>query len=62
MIMTETPDISIIVPVYDEEESIRELSEWIDKVNRENNLSYEIIFIDDGSKDTSWQVIESLIN
>jgi len=60
MIMTEIPDISIIVPVYDEEESIRELSEWIDKVNRENNLSYEIIFIDDGSKDTSWQVIESL--
>jgi len=60
--MTEIPDISIIVPVYDEEESIRELSEWIDKVNRENNLSYEIIFIDDGSKDTSWQVIESLIN
>ena len=60
MIMTEIPDISIIVPVYDEEESIKELSDWIDKINRENNFSYEIIFVDDGSKDTSWQVIESL--
>ncbi|MGD9327812.1 MAG: glycosyltransferase family 2 protein [Cyclobacteriaceae bacterium] len=54
------PDISIVVPVFDEEESIQELSEWIDKVNVENKLSYEIIFIDDGSKDSSWEIIESL--
>ena len=58
--MSEIPDISIIVPVFDEEESIQELSEWIDTVNVENQLSYEVIFIDDGSKDSSWKIIESL--
>jgi len=58
--MAEIPDISIIVPVFDEEESIPELSAWIGRVMKENAFSYEIIFIDDGSKDTSWKVIESL--
>ena len=58
--MSEIPDISIVVPVFDEEESIQELSDWIDRVNVENKLSYEIIFIDDGSKDSSWKIIESL--
>ena len=58
--MNNTPDLSIIIPVYDEEESITELSEWIDRVNRENDYSYEIIFIDDGSKDASWEIIASL--
>jgi len=60
--MQETPDISVIIPVLDEEESITELSNWIDKVLQENHLSYEIIFIDDGSKDDSWKVIEGLTN
>jgi len=58
--MDNTPDISIIIPVFDEEESITELSEWIDRVNQEHDYSYEIIFIDDGSKDASWEIIASL--
>lgn len=58
--MNNTPDISIIIPVFDEEESITELSEWIDRVNQEQDYSYEIIFIDDGSKDASWEIIASL--
>lgn len=58
--MAEIPDISIIVPVFDEEESIPELSAWIGRVMKENAFFYEIIFIDDGSKDNSWKVIESL--
>lgn len=58
--MNNTPDISIVIPVFEEEESITELSEWIDKVNQEHQLQYEIIFVDDGSKDTSWEIIESL--
>jgi glycosyltransferase involved in cell wall biosynthesis len=58
--MNNTPDISIIIPVFEEEESIVELSEWINRVNQENNYSYEIIFVDDGSKDTSWEIIASL--
>ena len=53
-------DISVVVPLFNEEESLPELSEWIDRVMRENNYSYEILFIDDGSKDTSWQVIQDL--
>lgn len=53
-------DISILVPLYSEEESLPELSEWIVKVMNENKFSYEIIFVDDGSKDKSWKVIEKL--
>ena len=53
-------DISVIVPLYNEEESLPELSEWIVKVMNENKFSYEVIFIDDGSTDTSWEVIEAL--
>ena len=53
-------DISVIVPLYNEEESLPELSEWIVKVMNENNFSYEVIFIDDGSNDNSWEVIEAL--
>jgi glycosyltransferase involved in cell wall biosynthesis len=53
-------DISVIIPLYNEEESLPELSEWIVKVMNENKFSYEIIFIDDGSRDKSWEVIESL--
>jgi glycosyltransferase involved in cell wall biosynthesis len=53
-------DISIIVPLYNEEESLPELHDWIKRVSNENKLTYEIIFIDDGSSDTSWQVVENL--
>jgi glycosyltransferase involved in cell wall biosynthesis len=53
-------DISIVIPLFNEEESLPELAGWIDKVMRENNFSYEIIMIDDGSKDNSWQVVEDL--
>lgn len=53
-------DISVIIPLLNEEESLPELHQWIVKVMAENKFSYEIIFIDDGSKDRSWQVIEDL--
>ena len=53
-------DLSIVIPLYNEEESLPELAAWIEKVTQENNFSYEIIFIDDGSVDDSWQVIEQL--
>jgi len=52
--------LSIIVPLLNEEESLPELSEWIDRVAVANNLSYELIFIDDGSTDGSWKVIQQL--
>ncbi len=54
------PDISIVVPLYNEAESLTELAAWIDRVTRENALSWELIFVDDGSTDSSWQVIERL--
>jgi len=53
-------DVSVVIPVYNEEESIRELSEWIEKVCSEAGLSFEIIFIDDGSSDASWKRISEL--
>src|SRR4029079_18957591 len=53
-------DISLVIPLKDEEESLPELSAWIEKVMNENNYSYEIIYVDDGSSDNSWQVIEEL--
>ena len=53
-------DISLVIPLLDEAESLPELSSWIEKVMKENNYSYEIIFIDDGSTDNSWNVIEQL--
>lgn len=53
-------DLSVVIPVYNEEESIHELAEWIEKVCSLNKLSYEIIFIDDGSSDTSWDKIKFL--
>lgn len=55
-------DISVVIPLYNEEESLPELCEWIDKVMRANNFSYELVLIDDGSKDESWFVIENLKN
>ncbi len=53
-------DVSIIVPVFNEDESLPELCAWIVRVTNANNFSYEIIFVDDGSTDESWNVIESL--
>ena len=53
-------DISVIVPLYNEDESLPELYEWINRVMQANNFSYEVIFVNDGSTDRSWEVIESL--
>jgi glycosyltransferase involved in cell wall biosynthesis len=53
-------DLSIIIPLKDEEESLPELAAWIRKVCEENHYSYEVIMVDDGSQDSSWKVIESL--
>ena len=53
-------DLSIVIPLLDEEESLPELSAWIEKVMNEHHYSYEIIFVDDGSGDNSWEVIEKL--
>ena len=50
----------MVIPLFNEEESLPELAAWIDKVMVENKFSYEIIMIDDGSKDNSWQVVEDL--
>lgn len=53
-------DISVVVPLYNEAESLPELEAWIARVMTENHFSYEVIFVDDGSTDNSWQVIENL--
>ena len=53
-------DISVVVPLYNEEESLPELYRWIEKVMKANGFSYEVIFVNDGSTDNSWQVIEDL--
>ncbi|HSC40416.1 MAG TPA: glycosyltransferase family 2 protein [Chitinophagaceae bacterium] len=53
-------DISIVIPLLDEAESLPELTAWIVRVMQENNFSYEVIFIDDGSTDNSWEVITGL--
>lgn len=53
-------DISVIIPLYNEAESLPELTAWIERVMKENSFSYEIIFINDGSTDNSWNIIEEL--
>ena len=53
-------DISVVIPLYNEAESLPELHEWIKRVMDENHFSYEVIFISDGSTDESWDIIESL--
>ena len=53
-------EISIVIPVYNEDESLPELCAWIERVMRENDLSYEVILVDDGSTDRSWEVITEL--
>jgi glycosyltransferase involved in cell wall biosynthesis len=53
-------DISVVVPLYNEEESLPELVVWIDRVMQANSFSYELVLVDDGSNDASWAVIEDL--
>ena len=52
--------ISVVIPLFNEAESLPELMQWIDRVMQANNYSYEVIMVDDGSKDNSWQTIETL--
>lgn len=58
--LTKKLDISVVVPLYNEDESLPELSAWISKVMEEHSFTYEVVFVDDGSKDNSWNVIEEL--
>lgn len=58
--MEQRLNVSVVVPLYNEEESLRELVAWIDRVANKNSLSYEIIMIDDGSSDSSWEKVEQL--
>ena len=53
-------NITVVVPLYNEAESLPELMEWINRVMRENSFSYEVIMVDDGSSDTSWDVLQQL--
>ena len=52
--------ISVVIPLYNEEESLPELCEWIARVMDEHQFTYEVLFMDDGSKDRSWEVIQRL--
>ena len=58
--MEKSLDISVVVPLYNEEESLPELVAWIDRVAKANNLTYEVIMVDDGSTDGSWGVVKEL--
>ena len=58
--MPKTLDISVIVPAYNEEESITELNEWISRVMKTHGFSYEILLIDDGSTDKTPQILQEL--
>ena len=53
-------DISVVVPLYNEAESLPELAAWIERVMKEHGFSYEVIFVNDGSSDNSWEVIKQL--
>ena len=53
-------DISVVIPLYNEAESLPELFSWIERVMKEHNYTYEVIFVNDGSTDNSWEVIEEL--
>ena len=55
-------DLSIVIPLLNEEESLQELTDWIVRVMEANSFSYEIIYVDDGSKDGSWEKIETLVS
>ena len=53
-------DISVVIPLLNEEESLQELYDWIASVMQSNQFLYEVIFIDDGSTDTSWKIIQEI--
>ncbi|MFM7078692.1 MAG: glycosyltransferase family 2 protein, partial [Bacteroidota bacterium] len=53
-------DVSLVIPLFNEEESLHELTSWIAKVCESNNCTFEIILVDDGSKDRSWSIISEL--
>ena len=53
-------DISVVIPLYNEDESLPELYDWIERVMTANNFSFEVIFVNDGSTDRSWDVITEL--
>ena len=53
-------NISVVIPLLNEQDSLKELYDWIAKVMQSNRFSYEIIFIDDGSTDNSWETINKL--
>ena len=53
-------DISVVVPLYNEEESLKELFTWIERVMNQHGFTYEVIFVSDGSTDHSWEIIEEL--
>ncbi len=53
-------DISVVIPLYNEAESLPELTDWIRRVMHANNFNYEIILVDDGSTDSSWNIITEL--
>jgi glycosyltransferase involved in cell wall biosynthesis len=56
----ESKNLSIIIPLFNEEESLQPLMQWIEKVLAQTNLNYEVIFVDDGSSDRSWEIIKKL--
>lgn len=58
--MAEKIDISVVIPLFNEDESLPELTEWIHRVMEAGGFSYEVVLVDDGSKDRSWEVIETL--
>ena len=58
--MSNQPNLSIVIPLLNEEESLPELHDWIRRVMRQHEYTYELLFIDDGSRDRSWEVIERL--
>ena len=53
-------DLSVVIPLFNEEESLEKLADWIEEVLKNHHFSYEILFVDDGSKDGSWQVLKNL--
>jgi len=55
-----TPELSVVIPVFDEEESLHELSEWISRVMQSHGYSFEVIYVDDGSTDRSWAIITEI--
>lgn len=58
--MSRKTDISVVIPLYNEEESLKELCQWISRVMQEHGFTYEILLVDDGSKDRSWEVINEI--